>query len=68
MPKAKTRRSAAKRFRITKTGKILRRHSRLRHLLEWKSPKQHRRLKAAAKVSEADRKRVLEMLPGGKHG
>lgn len=68
MPKIKTRRSAAKRFRITKTGKIMRRHSRLRHLLEWKSPKQHRRLKAPAKVSQGDRKRVLAMLPGGIHG
>ncbi|MGB9613309.1 MAG: 50S ribosomal protein L35 [Candidatus Margulisiibacteriota bacterium] len=68
MPKIKTRRSAAKRFRITKTGKIMRRHSRLRHLLEWKSAKQHRRLKAPAKVSPSDRKRVLTMLPGGIHG
>lgn len=46
----------------------MRRHSRLRHLLEWKSPKQHRRLKSPAKVSQADRKRVLAMLPGGTHG
>ena len=65
MPKIKTRKAAAKRFRITKTGKVLRRHSRLRHLLEWKSPKQHRRLKKRVTVSPSDQERVRQMLPGG---
>jgi large subunit ribosomal protein L35 len=63
MPKIKTRKAAAKRFEIKKSGKILRRHSRLRHILEWKSPKQHRRLKRKAVVSPADVERVKEMIP-----
>jgi large subunit ribosomal protein L35 len=64
MPKIKTRKAAAKRFEIKKSGKILRRHSKLRHLLEWKSSKQHRRLKRKAVVSPAEVKRIREMLPG----
>jgi large subunit ribosomal protein L35 len=68
MPKMKSRRAAAKRFKITKSGKILRRSSKLRHLLEWKSPKQHRRLKGSKQVSKSDRARVMSMLAGGKNG
>ena len=64
MPKIKTRKAAAKRFKITKTGKILRRSTRLRHILEWKSPKQRRKLKRPAQVSASDRARVRQMLPG----
>lgn len=64
MPKIKTRKAAAKRFEVKKSGKILRRHSRLRHILEWKSPRQHRRLKRKAVVSPADTGRVKEMLRG----
>jgi large subunit ribosomal protein L35 len=65
MPKIKTRKAAAKRFEIKKSGKILRRHAKLRHILEWKSPKQHRRLKRKAVVSPTDVRRVREMIPGG---
>jgi len=68
MPKMKTRRAAAKRFKITKSGKIMRRSSKLRHLLEWKSPKQHRRLKRSKQVSKSDRARVMSMLAGGRNG
>jgi large subunit ribosomal protein L35 len=68
MPKIKTRKAAAKRFQITKTGKILRRHSRLRHLLEWKSPSQRRRLKKKVVVSPSDKRRIREMIPGGSNG
>ncbi len=68
MPKIKTRRAAAKRFKITKSGKIMRRSSKLRHLLECKSPKQHRRLKGAKLVAPSDQARVLAMIPGGRNG
>jgi large subunit ribosomal protein L35 len=68
MPKIKTRRAAAKRFKITKSGKVMRRSSGLRHLLEWKSPKAHRRLKQEKQVSASDKHRVMVMLAGGKHG
>ena len=65
MPKAKTRKAAAKRFRITRTGKVLRRHAKMRHLLECKSSKKKRGARKAGPVSPADVARVKHMLPGG---
>jgi len=65
MPKIKSRKAAQKRFRVSKSGKLLRRSSRLRHLLEWKSPRQRRRLKKEKLVSDADQTRVRQMLAGG---
>ncbi|OGC11888.1 50S ribosomal protein L35 [candidate division WOR-1 bacterium RIFOXYA12_FULL_52_29] len=61
----KTRKAAAKRFEIKKSGKILRRSSGLRHLLEWKSASKRRRLKAKKEVSPSDVRRIHDMLPGG---
>ncbi len=68
MPKQKTRRAAAKRFRITKKGKVMRRSSGLRHILESKSKKRKRRMGKTARVSKADEHRVKSMLPGGYNG
>ncbi|MFA4844562.1 MAG: 50S ribosomal protein L35 [Candidatus Margulisiibacteriota bacterium] len=65
MPKIKTRKAAAKRFVIKKSGKIMRRHAGRRHLLECKSATQRRRLKKNAVLSPADVRRVHDMLPGG---
>lgn len=65
MPKAKTRRAAAKRFRITKKGKILRRHTKMRHILESKSKKVKRSLRLVGRVAKSDVARVKQMLPGG---
>jgi large subunit ribosomal protein L35 len=65
MPKQKTRRAAAKRFKITKKGKVLRRHSKMRHLLECKSKKKKRSLRKAGIVTPSDIARVRQMLPGG---
>jgi large subunit ribosomal protein L35 len=65
MPKVRTRKAAAKRFRITKKGKVLRRHSKMRHLLECKSSRKKRSLRQAGPVAPADVARVREMLPGG---
>lgn len=65
MPKQKTRRAAAKRFRKTKTGKVMRRHAQTRHLLESKSNKRKRRLGKAGQVAKSDLKRIKVMLPGG---
>ncbi|OFW66850.1 MAG: 50S ribosomal protein L35 [Actinobacteria bacterium RBG_16_68_21] len=63
MPKQKTRRSAAKRFKVTGTGKVRRRQSGRAHLVVGKkSGRQLRRLKGDAPVSDADRKRVDRML------
>ncbi len=63
MPKLKTRRAAAKRFRITGTGKLQRRHAFRNHLLGHKSSKRKRFLATAATVDPADRDRVQGMLP-----
>jgi len=65
MPKMKTRRAAAKRFRITGTGKIMRRRSRTKHLLEWKSPKQKRALGRDMVLAKGDAKKARVMMPYG---
>jgi len=63
MPKLKTRRSAAKRFAITGTGKVRRRHAYLRHILSSKTRKQKRRLRHSALVAATDVKAVKRMIP-----
>jgi large subunit ribosomal protein L35 len=67
MPKLKTKKGAAKRFRITATGKIKRGHSHARHILTKKSNKRKRLLDIDALVSPADQKRVEVMLPYGRN-
>jgi len=63
MPKQKTRRSAAKRFEVTGTGKVRRRQSGRKHLkVGKKSSRRLRRLAGDAPVSSADRRRVDRML------
>lgn len=66
MPKLKTHRGAAKRFRTTATGKIKRGHSHARHILTKKSSKRKRQLDMDVLVSESDQKRVEAMLPYGR--
>jgi large subunit ribosomal protein L35 len=63
--KLKTHRGAAKRFKITANGKILRMHSGKRHLLGTKMPKRMRRLKKLAQVDPVDVAHVRRMLPYG---
>ncbi|HHW56023.1 MAG: 50S ribosomal protein L35 [bacterium] len=63
MPKMKTKRSAAKRFKFTGTGKIRRNKAFKSHILEKKSPKRKRNLRKAGLVSKTDYKRVKKMLP-----
>lgn len=65
MPKLKTKRSAAKRFKITGSGKILRRRAFKSHLLSKKASKRKRRLRRPALVSGADLSRVRKLLPYG---
>jgi large subunit ribosomal protein L35 len=62
MPKAKTNKSAAKRFKVTATGKIMRRHSHARHILTKKPRKRVRKLVSWAEVSPADKANVKRML------
>ncbi|MBI4456564.1 MAG: 50S ribosomal protein L35 [Acidobacteria bacterium] len=62
MPKLKTKKAAAKRFKVTGSGKILRRSNFARHILTKKSSKRKRHLAASKLVSKADKARVCEML------
>ncbi|MBL47362.1 MAG: 50S ribosomal protein L35 [Roseibacillus sp.] len=61
--KAKTRKAVAKRFKVTGSGKVLRRKQGKRHLLQKKNRKRKRNLRKATLVSEADLKNVKENLP-----
>jgi large subunit ribosomal protein L35 len=63
--KLKTHRGAAKRFKITASGKVLRPHSGKRHLMGTKLPKRMRHLKKMALVNPADVEHVKRMLPYG---
>lgn len=64
MPKSKTRRAAAKRFKKTGSGKLKRRKAYHSHILTKKSPKRKRKLRKATLVDKADVKRVKRMLSG----
>ena len=63
MPKLKTHRGAAKRFKKTGTGKFLRSQAFKRHLLSSKTTKVKRHLSGTVEVSDADAARVKRMLP-----
>ncbi|HET6664689.1 MAG TPA: 50S ribosomal protein L35 [Acidimicrobiales bacterium] len=62
MPKMKTHSGAAKRFKITGSGKITRRSANLNHILEKKAPKRKRRLARSTEVTGGDRDRVERLL------
>ena len=62
MPKIKTRRSVATRFRVTKTGKVLRRVQTMRHLRRRKSKKQLRRYKVPLEVKGKLARKIKRML------
>jgi large subunit ribosomal protein L35 len=63
MPKLKTHKGAAKRFKKTGTGKVKRGHSGLRHILTSKSKKRKRKLGKSALVSDGDLLKVKRMIP-----
>lgn len=63
MPKMKTNRGAAKRFKKTASGKFKRSHSHTSHILTKKSPKRKRGLRKAALTHPADSPRTQRMLP-----
>jgi len=62
MPKMKSNRGAAKRFKVTKSGKVKRKRSKLRHILTGKTRKQKRRLRSKGYVSKSDAKRAKRLL------
>ena len=63
MPKIKTHRGAAKRFKKTGTGKIKRNKAYRRHILTKKSPKTKRSLRKAAVAADSNAKVIKKLLP-----
>jgi len=62
MPKIKTNRSAAKRFKVTGSGKIKRHHAKSAHIKTTKSPKLKRNLRTGTIVRKQDERRIYRML------
>ena len=62
MPKMKTHRGSAKRFRVTGSGKIMRAKGYKSHILTKKSPKRKRNFRKETVVSEADRRVIARNL------
>ena len=63
MPKIKTHRGAAKRFKVTGSGKVKRKHAFLRHILSTKTRKQKRRLRHSTLVAATDVKAIKRLIP-----
>jgi large subunit ribosomal protein L35 len=63
MPKLKTNRAAAKRFKKTARGGFKRSHSHLRHILTKKSAKRKRHLRGTVMVHDTDTGRLRQLLP-----
>lgn len=63
MPKIKTHRGAAKRFKKTASGEFKSSHAFHSHILGKKSPKRKRNLRKAAMVNSADAGRLKRLLP-----
>lgn len=65
MPKVKTRKSAAKRYSVTGSGKIKYKKQGLRHILAKKSKKRKRNLRSAGMLSGSEEKRAKRLVPYG---
>jgi len=63
MPKIKTKRAAAKRFTVTKSGKLKRKKAFKNHILTKKSTKRKRSLRKAAYVSAVEEKNMKQLIP-----
>jgi large subunit ribosomal protein L35 len=63
MPKLKTHRGVAKRFKKTASGKILRSKAFKQHILTSKSSKRKRRMRGTTEVSKADAAKLARMMP-----
>ena len=65
MPKMKTHRGAAKRFKVTSKGRVKRGHAMHSHILTKKSQKRKRRLREGDLVDKSDHHRTMRLLPYG---
>lgn len=63
MPKMKTHRGAAKRFKVTAGGKIKRNQAFKSHILTKKTTKRKRNLRKAITMSNSDAKRISKIIP-----
>ncbi|OGF98195.1 MAG: 50S ribosomal protein L35 [Candidatus Glassbacteria bacterium RIFCSPLOWO2_12_FULL_58_11] len=63
MPKLKTLRSAAKRFKKTASGKIKRKKAYASHIMTKKTPKRKRALRTATLITGSDQPRIKKMIP-----
>lgn len=63
MPKLKTHKGAAKRFRVTGTGKIMRNRANRRHILTGKPSKRMRNLRKKTVVDEREYRNIKSLLP-----
>tara|TARA_R110002072_G_scaffold59553_2_gene151827 strand:- start:444 stop:656 length:213 start_codon:yes stop_codon:yes gene_type:complete len=66
MPKAKTKKAAQKRVRVSKKGRVKFRHPFTSHLLSSRSGNRLRRLRRRGVASKPDEKRILAMLGGAR--
>jgi large subunit ribosomal protein L35 len=65
MPKMKTNRAAAKRFKLTASGRVKRRRGFLRHINTHMTTKRKRHLRHPALVDKVDEKNIKRLLPYG---
>ncbi len=63
MPKMKTQKSAAKRYRVTGNGKVKYKKQGLRHILTKKNTKRKRNLRHAGMLDKSEVKKVKRLLP-----
>jgi len=63
MPKMKTKKAAAKRYKLTGSGKVRYKKQGLRHILTKKNAKRKRRLRLPAILSPVETKRVKQLMP-----
>ena len=63
MPKLKTHRGAAKRFKLTGTGKVKRSHANKSHILTGKPAKRMRKLRKTSTVAKSDQENIKRLLP-----
>ena len=64
MPKMKSKRGAAKRFKLTGSGKVKRSHAYAGHILTKKSPKRKRNLRNSDLVSKTEEKKITRIILG----
>ena len=62
MPKMKSKRAAAKRFKVTGSGKVKRSHAYAGHIMTKKSPKRKRNLRDSDLVSKTEEKRIKQLI------